>query len=137
MEIYIFSLFISSVLLIYIILCCLLMEIDLFSAAAYGEYETIDELLHQVGIRVMSLFQAINPNEYINSQDSFGLTALMEGFLSVSSFHQQLVEIIEKKYISNIHVLKQTVQYLLSHQANPDIQDKNGCCALHYAVSGN
>ena len=54
-EIYIFSLFTSSVLLIYIIFCCLLMEVDLFSAAAYGEYETIDELLHQVGFWVMSL----------------------------------------------------------------------------------
>lgn len=50
MEICIFSLLSSSILLIYYILCCLFMEVDLFSAAAYGEYETIDELLRQVRI---------------------------------------------------------------------------------------
>ena len=56
------------------------MEVDLWSAAAFGEYETINDYLMTVGnlTRRMTL-QVENPLDYINKKDEFGLTLLMEG----------------------------------------------------------
>ncbi|KAK8793561.1 hypothetical protein WA171_002695 [Blastocystis sp. BT1] len=81
------------------------METDLFSAAAYGEYLSIDDRLKLASFRFSSV---------INQQDEYGLTMLMEA-------------------VRNNR--KETVQYLLEHGANPNVVDHNQCSALHYACS--
>lgn len=57
------------------------MEVDLWSAAAFGEYETINDYLMTVGNLVWRMtMQVENPLDYINKKDEFGLTLLMEGW---------------------------------------------------------
>ena len=55
------------------------MDFDYMSAAAYGEYVTIDERLSKVRFGLGTDTQEPNPQEIINRQDSYGLTMLMEG----------------------------------------------------------
>ncbi|KAM7456338.1 hypothetical protein BLSTO_02900 [Blastocystis sp. subtype 1] len=84
------------------------------SAAAYGEYVTIDEHLAKVKFRSGTNNQEPNPHEIINMQDSYGLTMLMEAARNNSY---------------------ETVEYLLKRGADVHLRDRNGCTALHYACS--
>ena len=55
------------------------METDLFSAAAYGEYLSIDDRLKLASFRFSCDVQVSDPSAVINQQDEYGLTMLMEG----------------------------------------------------------
>lgn len=55
------------------------MSIDFLSAAAYGEYLSIDDALKTVLLSSSPHSQVPNPQEVINMQDAYGLTMLTEG----------------------------------------------------------
>ena len=55
------------------------MSIDFLSAAAYGEYLSIDDALKTVRLPSSPHGQVPNPQDVINRQDVYGLTMLTEG----------------------------------------------------------
>ena len=55
------------------------MSIDFLSAAAYGEYLSIDDALKTVLLPPSPHGQVPNPQDVINAQDAYGLTMLIEG----------------------------------------------------------
>ena len=57
------------------------MSIDFLSAAAYGEYLSIDDALKTVRPPSFPHDQVPNPQDVINAQDAYGLTMLTEGSL--------------------------------------------------------